>query len=350
MKGDRRWGPPHGRARYFRRAGVAAFLILALSVWGFASLVRLAAQHFGLTPVSAETAGFILIGVWIAAMSMLLGMGGRRFVRPLRDIMDAADRVAGGDYAARVNECGPPPIRSMAASFNTMTERLQHNDELRRQLMADVSHELRTPLSIMQARIEGLLDGLYPRDDARMEELLEETRVLSRLVEDLRTLALSEAGALELQKETTDLTILITETARAFDGEAAAKKIGIRTHTDSDLPLLEIDPLRIREVLTNLLANALRHTPENGTITVDAAAIADGVAISVSDSGAGISPESLPHIFERFTKGPESHGSGLGLTIARNLVEAHSGRIRAESALGKGTSISFTLPTTADPV
>ncbi len=218
------------------------------------------------------------------------------------------------------------------AIVRTMTGRIRAQDRLRRQLMADVAHELRTPLAILQGRIEGLIDGVYPRDDARLGELLDETRHLSRLVEDLRTLANAEAGALDLQKEQVDLGELIRDAAASFEGVAV--------HVPDDLPPIEADPVRIREVLLNLLSNAVR---AGGAVAVHAAVEGKRVVLRVADKGSGIPAEELPRIFDRFQKGRDSRGSGLGLAIARNLVLAHGGTIHAESRVGEGTTITVTL-------
>jgi len=228
-------------------------------------------------------------------------------------------------------------IAVMSAAFAIVVRRVSHRlgaeDRLRRQLMADVAHELRTPLAILQGRIEGLLDGVYARDDLRLEELLDETRHLSRLVEDLRTIANAEAGALELRKEATDIAELIRESAASFESP-----IDVQVR---DLPLIIVDPVRIREVLLNLLSNALQHAKE---VTIRAHAEPRNVIIEVIDHGAGIAPEDLPRIFDRFTKGAKSHGSGLGLAISRDLVNAHGGTIQAQSRVGEGTTITVALP------
>lgn len=221
--------------------------------------------------------------------------------------------------------------------FGRVAGAFAEQDRLRRQLMADVAHELRTPLAILQGRIEGLLDGVYPRDESHLAELLEETRHLSRLVEDLGTLARAEAGALELRKEATDLGDLVRDIAAALPRPVAVE-------VPAELPAVEIDPVRIRQVLLNLLANALRHTPVENGIAVEVQAFPQQVLIRVRDSGSGIAPEDLPRIFERFQKGTESRGSGLGLAIARKLVLAHGGDIGIESALGKGTTVTVSLP------
>lgn len=219
-----------------------------------------------------------------------------------------------------------------------MTGRVQAQDRLRRQLMADVAHELRTPLAILQGRIEGLIDGVYPRDDDRLGELLDETRHLSRLVEDLRTLANAEAGALDLRKEPTDMAELIRDAAASFDDTSIAVDV------PDDLPSADVDPVRIREVLLNLLSNAVRHTPAGGAVAVRARVEGKRMTIRVTDSGSGIAPEDLPRIFDRFHKGRDSRGSGLGLAIARNLVLAHNGSIHAESRVGEGTVVTVSLP------
>jgi two-component system OmpR family sensor kinase/two-component system sensor histidine kinase BaeS len=263
---------------------------------------------------------------------------------PLGDIVTASDRVAGGDYSVRATEQGPGWMRGIAQSFNAMIGKLQAQDKQRREMMADIAHELRTPLAVLQGKLEGMLDGVYPRDEAQIAAVLQETKMLSRLVDDLRTLAHSESGTLALQKEPTDLAMLLNDATSAFSPEAAAQSVTVRVTSAADVPSIEIDPLRIREVVTNLVSNALRHTPAGGSVTVEAARRDRVVVVRVSDTGSGIAPDDLPKVFERFYKGSRSRGSGLGLTIARNLVVAHGGDIRADSTPGRGTTIEFTLP------
>jgi two-component system sensor histidine kinase BaeS len=222
-----------------------------------------------------------------------------------------------------------------ASTVGRVAQEFRAQLRLRRQLMADVAHELRTPLAILQGRIEGLLDGVYPRDDARLAELLAETQHLSRLVEDVRTLANAEAGALELRKETVDAAELIRDAA-------AAMGTPIEVHVPETAPIV-VDPVRIREVLLNLLANAEQHAAE-GTVSVSAELRAKDLVIRVRDRGRGIPADELPHLFERFRKGRDSRGSGLGLSIAQKLVLAHGGTIGVESAEGAGTTVTVTLP------
>ena len=227
-------------------------------------------------------------------------------------------------------------VAGFLTAIRRMTRFFREQDRLRRQLMADVAHELRTPLAILQGRVEGLLDGVYPRDDAHVAELLTETQHLSRLVEDVRTLANAEAGALDLRKERIDPAELIRDAA-------AAMGTPIEVDVPEELPLIDVDPVRIREVLFNLLSNALQHAPE-GAVTVSAAATPKEIVIRVRDRGPGIPADELPQLFERFRKGRNSRGSGLGLAIARKLVLAHGGAIQVESTEGVGTTFTVTLP------
>jgi signal transduction histidine kinase len=342
-----------GRARFFRRFAWLALAVLMLSVCGVLALVWLAATTLGIVAPSTRGGASILIaGGMLSAIAAIVGLIGmtRRVGMPLRAVMDAADRVASGDYSSRVAEHGPPPIRALASAFNTMTERLQSHDRQRRDLMADVAHELRTPLTVMQGKLEGLLDGVYPRDDRQIAELLQQAKVLSRLIEDLRTLAQSESGALQLQKEPIDLGGLARDVARAFEGEAAAREVALVVDSPADLTPIEVDPVRIREVLTNLLSNALRHSPRRGSVGVHLAGMSGGgISVDVRDTGTGMTGEDTARAFDRFYKGAESHGSGLGLSIAKSLVIAHGGEIHASSEPGRGTTMTFTLPRDGHP-
>jgi signal transduction histidine kinase len=327
-----------------------ALAVLALSVSGAIALAWIAAAMLGVVARPGQGAAAIALaggiaGVAFAAVGLLAIL--RRVAMPIGGVMEAADRVAAGNYTVRVSEQGPPPIRALARAFNTMTERLQNNDRVRRDLMADVAHELRTPLTVIQGTLEGLLDGVYPRDDRRLQQLLEETHVLSRLVEDLRTLALSESGSLKLQKELTDLGALARDVAHAFAVDAAAQSVTLEVDAPDVAPI-EIDPIRIREVIGNLLSNALRHTPPSGSIHIRVAGTQEGakpgMRVEVHDTGSGMTPDDLTRAFDRFYKGSQSRGSGLGLTIARSLVSAHGGDMQASSDAGRGTTITFTLP------
>ncbi len=272
------------------------------------------------------------MGCAFAALIVLAAVGASTLVSLL---WRSPQQVAAISVVAVVLAVGLASVFRLA--IRRVSRVFGEQDRLRRQLMADVAHELRTPLAILQGRIEGLLDGVYPRDEHHLTELLEETRHLSRLVEDLGTLAHAEAGALELRKETVDLGDLVRDVAASLPRP-------IDVLVPPDLPTIEADPVRIRQVLLNLLANALRHTPVEGAVTVEVQAGARQILIRVRDSGSGIAPEDLPRIFERFQKGSDSGGSGLGLAIARKLVLAHGGDIGIESAPGKGTEVRVSLP------
>jgi len=227
-----------------------------------------------------------------------------------------------------------------------MSTRLETSEEQRRRLLADVTHELRTPLTIMQGNLEALLDGLYPADAQHLEPILDETRVISRLVDDLRTLSLAEAGALTLHREPTDIGQLVADSVASFRPQADGAGVALITAIDAALPQLEVDPVRLREVLSNLLSNALRYTPSGGNVRVAASTLDGHVRVSVHDTGPGIAADALPHVFDRFYKSEESHGAGLGLAIAKSLVVAHGGEIEAVSVAGQGTDMRFTLPIT----
>ncbi len=204
----------------------------------------------------------------------------RRIAGPVADIVSAADRIAHRDYDVRVREpeFGPAWVGDTARAFNAMASELDAQDKARRHLMADIAHELRTPLAIVQGKLEGLLDGVYPRDDERLQGLLEDTRVLGRLVEDLRTLSTAESGALALSKEPTDILALANDVVSSLSAHAESAGVALRVETDSpdEIEPIAIDPLRIREVLTNLVANALRYTPRGGRVLVGVGSRAGG--------------------------------------------------------------------------
>jgi len=332
--------PPtwRGRPAFVRRVAFAFAVVLLLSATGVIALTWLAAGRIG----GGATAVIAVLLLMLVARLFVTGMS--RVGVPLGDVVAAADRVAGGDYTTRVIERGPPFLRRMARAFNSMTERLQVHDQQRRNLMADIAHELRTPLAVVQGRLEGLLDGVYPRDDEQLGELLEESRTLARLVDDLGVLAQSERGAVGLQKEATDLAALMHDAARSLAEIADQRGVAVRVDDSKDLAGINIDPLRMREVLTNLLSNAIYHSNAGAAVRLGAELRPDEVVIRVQDNGSGIAPEDLPRIFDRFHKGARSHGSGLGLAIARNFVHAHGGTIGVDSAPGRGTTMTVTIP------
>lgn len=342
------WPPRHAwrrrRSHFARRLAIVFAVFAILVVTGAITVVSWILGAVSRSPYGVQpgTAALVGLGVAIVALGFVAAM--RRVGLPFTEVVSAAGRIADGDFAVRVAERGPWSLRSIARAFNGMAARLQTEDEQRRHLMADIAHELRTPLTVMQGQLEGLLDGVYERDDEHLREVLEQARLLSRLVEDLRTLAHAERGTLALSKEPTDLGALVEDTVASFAGQAAAKRLAIRVVDHPGLPLVDLDPIRIREVLTNIISNAVRHSAPGGTVTVRFELPIGAIAVSVADAGEGIAADAVPRIFDRFYKGLSSQGSGLGLTIARNFVQAHGGEISATSQPGEGTTITFTLP------
>jgi len=349
----KRWRHMRG-APFFRRMGCFFLIFNFFAFIGFLALLRFVLSPFieihG-APQLDRPDIFIPLGVagfFILIMAVFVGIRSlRRISRPLDDLVDASNKVADGDFSARVEVKGPPEIRTLLHGFNSMAEKLQINDQQRRNMLADVSHELRTPLTIIQGNVEGVLDGMYPADEARLKSILEETQVLSRLIEDLRTLALAERGGLHLSKESTNLGELIRDTVAGFDSQIEEKNVNFELDI-AQMEDVDVDPQRVREVLSNLIGNALRYAPIRGVVKVSL--IESGsdpekeALLTVEDNGLGIESADLPHVFERFYKSSDSGGMGLGLSIAKYLVEVHDGKIWADSTSGQGTKISFTLP------
>jgi signal transduction histidine kinase len=328
-----------GRSRFIRRVAFVWAIVLFLSALGTGSLTALL---FGVRH-SSFRGPQLWVFIW-PVFIIVFAVAMRRFGMPLGNVVEAADRLAGGDFNARVPEEGPASLRRVGRAFNGMAARLQSQDRQRRHLMADIAHELRTPLSVIRGRLEGLLDGVYPTDEAQLRQVLDDARMLSRLVDDLQTLSHAESGTLKLHMEPTDLVALSHDVVDTLSAEAAAGGVPLAVTAGLDVALVHVDPLRIREVLMNLISNALRYTPRGGSITIAVNAGQPGVVLAVTDTGKGMTREETARIFDRFYKGRTSHGSGLGLTIARNLVIAHGGEITCVSEPGRGTTFSVRLP------
>jgi signal transduction histidine kinase len=298
-------------------------------------------------------AGFILplliVSFFTGALTLLIGfLLVRRVVTPLADVIAAAQLVAAGDLSARVQVQGPGDLKSLSDSFNRMADSLELNDEQRRNLLADIAHELRTPLTVIRGRLEGIVDGIYPPDEAHVAPVLEETYVLERLVEDLRLLTLAEARQLHFDLQPIQLGDLAERSVDLFQAQAEEKKIDLTLTVDAATPTVQADPQRIGQVIGNMISNALRYVPEGGQVMIKVQPQGKGARVSVQDDGPGVPEADLPKLFDRFWRGEKSRarmagGAGLGLAIARQLVEAQGGTIAAANAAGGGLEVSFVL-------
>jgi signal transduction histidine kinase len=343
---DEAWPPTEEhssdmRYRFMWRVGCGFFFFVIVVVAFFALIAWV---------IGAVTSGdppwvaVLLIGILVLFLLSGVARAVRRAAVPVGELIEASGRVEAGDYSTRVPERGPREVRHLARAFNSMSARLEEIEQQRQSSLADVSHELRTPLAVVQGNVEALIDGVYPADAEHLEPILEATRDLERLIEDLRTLSLAEAKRLVLHREPTDLATLLPDVVAGYRNQAERAGVQLIASVADAVPLIDLDPARIREVVANLLANALRHTPRGGSVDVAARLIGDDVEVTVRDTGSGMEPDEVDRIFERFYRSPDSPGSGLGLSIARDLVQAHGGTITATSEPGKGTSIHFTLP------
>lgn len=274
----------------------------------------------------------------------------RNIIRPLQDLNAATHEIAQGNLDRQVSIHKKDEIGALALSFNQMVESLKRSRDLRRQMTADIAHELRNPLSIIMGNAEALSEGVLPPTAQTLDIIYDESRHLSRLVDDLRTLSLSESGELRLQFTRVAPVELLERCAATYALRASEKAISLHVDAPSGLPEIEVDPERILQVLANLLDNSLKHTPAGGRIGLSAAlALTDGVQLMVEDNGPGIDAADLPYIFDRFYRGRHAmkriqDGSGLGLAISRALVELHGGGISVESNPGEGSRFIIQLP------
>lgn len=291
-----------------------------------------------------------LAGAIGGTVSILLALLlAHRLLRPIRDLTRAAAKLAEGDLTQRVPVRGDDELSTLGRTFNQMASALQRAEESRRSMTADIAHELRTPLSVQRAHLEALQDGIYPLDLESLQPIQEQNHLLTRLVEDLRTLALADAGELRLERVPTDLGRLVNRVVDQFSHQANKQQVKIEWKADGDCPPISLDPARVEQILNNLLDNALRHVPQGGTITLTLSAHPGQVVLSVRDDGAGIPPEALPHIFERFYRVDKGRsrsegGTGLGLSIARKLAQALGGDLTAENHPQGGAVFKLTLP------
>jgi len=292
---------------------------------------------------------------WLAAFAggiaaVLLGIVVARYLTaPLRQMSAAAARIGQGDLAQEVPIPSTDELGSMARAFNSMTADLRRLEDSRRQLVADIAHELGTPLSVLQANLEGMLDGVVAATPDRLAALHTQVRLLARLVNDLRDLSLAQAGKLVLNRAPADLGALVAEAAAAVAPYARERGVALQSRIAPGLPLVAVDRDRLMQVVYNLLDNAIRHTPAGGSVTVEIEAGIGEVRLLVADTGPGIPPEEIGRIFDRFyrldaARSRASGGTGLGLAIVKTLVEAHNGRVSVASRMGDGSTFTVTLP------
>lgn len=274
----------------------------------------------------------------------------RLLVAPLRNLEQGAKAVTHRQLDYRVPEKGSVELRSVARSFNQMAAELERQETLRRNLLADVTHELRHPVHILQGSLQAILDNVYQLDMAEINRLLDQTQDLAALLDDLHELALAEAHELPLDRQDTDLRQLVSMTVEMYQSLAAMKSIEFRTELPPAPFICRVDASRIRQTLQNLINNALRYTPEGGEIRVTLDSGPEKVTIIVQDTGAGIAPENLSRVFDRFYREDSSRnrqlpGTGLGLAIAQAIIQAHGGGIKVESAgLNQGSRFTIELP------
>jgi signal transduction histidine kinase len=314
--------------------------LLTSAVWALAALVGLVSA-----PPVVVFGGLIVTVVFLIAASVAFAAM-RRMSAPIDDLSAAAERIERGDYSTRVEERGSYPMQGLVRAFNQMSGRLASLDKGRRSFLADVAHELRTPLSVIEGQLEGIEDGVYPADAEHLAPIREQIRTLEKLIEDMRIVALAEAGGLTLKLAPTDLADLMNDQVAAFSAQAGAADVALVPEIATGLPRAMADEQKVRQVVANLLANALRSTPTGGRVTVRVGESVDRsfLNVEVADTGSGIAADLLPRVFDRFVKGEGSMGSGLGLAICRDVVEAHGGKISIASEPGRGTSVRFSLP------
>lgn len=332
----------HYRRSLRHRLAFAFALVALLSV----TLGFMVSAHTQMMPGPAKLR--FLIPLFIVA-AWAGGFTASRIIRSLERLGQAVERLDLRDLSLRVPTEGEDEVAALARAFNQMVDRLAAEERVRRELFADIAHELRHPLAVLRGRLELLQDGVVPMNQEQVLYLQEMVIGLSRLVGDLRDLSLAEVGRLSLAVEAVDLGALIADLIENMEPVAADRSIRLTANVGPGLEALPADRDRIRQVLVNLLANALHYTPQGGSVTVSATAAGAQAQVSVTDTGPGISPEDLPHLFDRFYRADKSRtrgtgGSGLGLAIVRSLVELHGGSVQVESKVGEGSRFVVVLP------
>jgi len=314
---------------------------------------RMMLQMFG--PPERRFLARVNRAIWLSALASgilatVLGiLLTRQLTAPLRELAAAARRIGRGELHERVSVYADDELGDVAQAFNAMAAALDRQEEIRRQLLADIAHELGTPLAVLQGNLEGMLDGVIEPTAERLASLHTHVGLLTRLVKDLRDLSLAQAGQLTLHPEPLDLASAVQEVVEVVRPRAEEKGITLVTSSLESIPPVMADRHRLAQVLHNLLDNPMRHTPQGGTVEVTARREGRMVRVSVRDTGSGIPPEDLPHVFDRFYRVDRSRaratgGTGLGLAVVKHVVEASGGQVSVESTVGRGSTFSFTLP------
>ncbi len=342
----------------------ALVVLIVMSVIGIS--VRVSSQlGLGQEPVPPEVEAFFrdhardgsplanVTAVLVAVGVVAIGAGAwmsRTLTAPLGELEKAAQAIGKRDLSQRVTVQGSAEIQAVSIGFNEMVEQLDQGEQLRRNLLADVAHELRNPLHVLRGNLQAILDEVFPMNPEEIARLLDQTRHLTRMVDDLHELAQAEAKQLPLDRRAVDAASLVKEAGAVFNSMAAEKQISLRVELLGAMPTVQADAARLRQAVHNLLSNALRHTPEGGQVLVTVHQEGERLQIAVSDSGAGIDPAQLPRVFDRFYRtdsgrSRDKGGTGLGLAITKAIIEAHEGQVTAESqGKGQGSRFVISLP------
>lgn len=342
--------PPSNRGSRFIPFVIFFIITVILFVGGIAALLYFFfSEYTGVRNIWILICGApVVLVVFVLFTIFNLYM---RFGKPLENLFDTINKIEEGNLSARVEEKTSDMFSDLFKRFNKMVGELERAAQQRRNLTADIAHELRTPLHIIQGNLEGVIDGVYQPTSEHINNTLDETRLLTRLVNDLQTLSLAETGQLPLHPTLFLLADLIADLTSSFSSQAASLGVDLQTHLADANQQVRADYDRLNQVLSNLISNALRHTPKDGRISILTEPAQDtqyAVRITIQDTGSGIPPSDLPFIFDRFWRGDRSRSgrthSGLGLAIAKQLIHAHGGTIEAQSELGKGASFIIELP------
>jgi signal transduction histidine kinase len=346
---SRRW---RGGRRFFPFA-IFFFSIISLFIGGTAAILYLIfSEYSGVRNIWLLVCGAPFAIIFLAFITIFTLYS--RFGKPLGHIFNAIDSVAEGNLSVRVPDDNSPQFQELIKRFNKMVSELERSDQQRRNLTSDIAHELRTPLHIIQGNLEGIIDGVYQPTPEHINNTLDETKLLARLVNDLQTLSLAEAGQLPLHPTRFLLADLLADLTSSYSAQAASLGIDLKTKIHDKSKEFSADYDRLNQVLSNLISNAIRHTPQGGTISLVTESISsgapygDGIRIVVRDTGEGIPAENIPFIFDRFWRGDKSRtervNSGLGLAIAKQLILAHHGTIEVQSKINEGTTFIIELP------